>query len=357
MESMEDQRYVKNLLDLNEDCLQEIFEYLEAPDQNQVRKVCPRFNEIIQQIWRRTKILKIDYQWDYEKSQEDFINYIEVVSGVAVKVTFCPLPTTHKFNKAIYIRSRSLINMLQTFIFSNAQELSFHGCVEACHLLGSFPKLKKLELKVFSASPFLSCTYCLLTDQNAFQSLESLDISGKISKVLPNCNGIRQMRNLREIIISHTDLFANWFSELSEVLENRVIHTFAGRVDIMNAFRMPDVKILMVPLFQKSWKYKLLHEIRKYKTLEVLYIYGHPLDQQFIEEFEKVLANTRISKEPLRVTYVRKPGSYFAPLFPTKNSKFMQLSSVDKNQCEEVASDLNRVNRRFACKIQLNPLN
>uniref|UniRef100_A0A1A9X4H6 F-box domain-containing protein n=1 Tax=Glossina brevipalpis TaxID=37001 RepID=A0A1A9X4H6_9MUSC len=336
-DTLKNQSYVKNLIDLNDDCLLEIFEYLKVADQNRVRRICPRFNAIIQQLWRKTKILHINHELVttfFQYSWTDIEDYLEIVSGIVVNVT------SYYVERSAFLPDVNLLyNVLQRFNFSNAEELSLSCFVEHVPLLRSFPNLKKLTLEVNineknrdSSVPFV------LTNQNALRKLESLNISGYTSKILPN--GICKLQNLREIFIALEDYCNGWPKELSEMSNH--IHTFAGRLGTMDLFTMPDVKVLKVPLLQKSWESELLWQIGNYKKLEILYIYGRPYSDEFISKFENVLAKTRALKEPLRVKFIQK-GHRFYYVYPTIKSKFINLSGPDIGEDNEILSLMYRI--------------
>ncbi|KAI9583825.1 hypothetical protein GQX74_005573 [Glossina fuscipes] len=300
----------KNLLDLNDDCLLEVFQYLNCAEQNRVRKLCARFEGLVQQFWKKNKHLQLSVNTvniNFDKSLSDFEDYLAVVNNVIVDVEFiCEVFT---FNNCL-IESKQLTNVLQKFKFSNARSLSFSAFKEDIVLLKSFPNLRKLRLALFERlfSPPQVMSYyhmCHLDGLGLCKHLEELYMHPVSVHLYPTfIASIAQMRNLRLILCMQQD--GKFFIDLSKILKDR-IYSFAGPFYMINnSCAVYDLKMLAVFLGREEQRLQLLNLIKACKVLELLEIYGIELGIRFLSKLEDILTNTRTSGQPLRVKYISR---------------------------------------------------
>ncbi|KAI9586070.1 hypothetical protein GQX74_001917 [Glossina fuscipes] len=281
----------KKLFDLNEDCLREIFQYLNLAEQNRMRKLCPLFDGIVKSLWENRKNVKnlknliLDmglFQETFQHSVEEFQNYLSSVSVVPIDV---------QFNGGIWFRENGvhkqelLSNVIRKIKFPNVQTLSFMGFKEDMILLKSFPNLKKLRLTVCNMD---------LPQWNSYYNHHRL-------------NSVGLCERLEEILIHYISARQDdaFFEDLASILKDRV-YSFAGPFYMINSCRLYNLQMLTVYLDEKEKIFQLLNLIKISKALEVLEIHGVALCAIFLSELENILASTRTLKQPLIVNITRR---------------------------------------------------
>uniref|UniRef100_A0A1A9VCB8 F-box domain-containing protein n=1 Tax=Glossina austeni TaxID=7395 RepID=A0A1A9VCB8_GLOAU len=348
----------KNLFDLNDDCLLEVFQYLNGAEQNRVRKLCTRFEGIVQQFWKKKKHLQLSVNIvnvNFEKSLPDFEDYLAAVSDIIIDVEF--VCEVFNFNNCMTESSRQLTNVLQKFKFSNARSLSFSAFKEDIVLLKSFPNLRKLRLILFERllSPPQVMSYfhtCQLDGIGLCKHLEELYMHPVSVHLYPTfIASIAQMRNLRLILCMQQD--SKFFIDLTKILKDR-IYSFAGPFYMINkSCTVNDLKILAVFLGKEEQRFQLLNLIKACKVLEVLEIYGIELGIRFLSKMEDILTNTRTSGQPLRVKYISRQvyvditRRNYNSLPIVKNSSYMDFSIEARGGIPDVS---------LSFKIEFKPL-
>ncbi|KAI9590321.1 hypothetical protein GQX74_008489 [Glossina fuscipes] len=331
---MDQCEYVTNdisICQLPEHCLMKIFENLDIISQYESRKVCPLFDSIIEQVWRKTKRIEINKKSVNEyiiKMPQDFKNYLTIISDHISEFQFTywnsivtnfvanlNFPNVHCLD--LFDLGKQKQWPLQSFI--NLKKLRlFIPTIWAVNLtlfqylthlnLGSLGERENFEYIRKQLSP-----YDHKFDVNCIcscEQLEELHIYSTMDIFLIVDDLIR-MPNLRLIVCYSSVENIRSLAVMVTILRTH-IHTFAGNVDLSLLQKLHNLKFLKLANLPKyawnyasthdlEWESRLLQLIKCNKQLQFLHIIATDISEGFFHNLNAILQSTRIANHPLQI--------------------------------------------------------
>lgn len=319
-----------SICQLPEHCLIEIFQNLDIISQFETRKVCPLFESIIDQIWKKTKRIEIDKNFVNEfviKMPQNFKNYLSIISD-------------HVNEFQITFWNSIVTSFVANLNFSNVHSLDLFDLGKQKQWpLQSFTKLKKLRIFIptiwaVNLTLFQYLTHLKLGSLGERENFEYIrkQLSPYDHKFDVNCicscehleelhiystmdiflivDELMRMPNLRLIMCYSSVENIRSLAVMVTILRTH-IHTFAGNVDLSLLQKLHNLKYLKLANLPNiawdcasthdlEWENRLLKLIKCNKQLEFLHIIVTDISEGFFRNLNAVLQNTRIANQPLQ---------------------------------------------------------